>query len=124
MTALSLTRIVVEELARVSVAPTVPIRGRPRRTVFSSALPGFGMRLYASGRGIYIVQRRMGGRMRTITLGSASILSKAVARDVAARILLRCQVGENPAESRARVQSPQNGCVTDEMTPISPLPSR
>ena len=43
--------------------------------------------------------------MRTVTLGSADVLTEAVARDVAARILLRCQVGENPADTRARVRS-------------------
>lgn len=105
MTSLSLARIIAEELARVGVEPTAPVRGRPRQTVFLSALPGFGMRLYASGRRIYIVQRRMGGRMRTVTLGSADVLTDTVARDVASRILLRCQVGENPADTRVRVRS-------------------
>lgn len=105
MTSLSLSRIIAEELARVGVEPAVPVRGRPRQTVFLSALPGFGMRLYASGRRIYIVQRRMGGRMRTVTLGSADVLTEAIARDVAARILLRCQVDENPAETRVRIRS-------------------
>ena len=105
MTSLSLARIIAEELARVGVEPTAPVRGRPRQTVFLPALPGFGMRSYYSGRRVYIVQRRMGGRMRTITLGSADVLRESVARDVAARILLRCQVGDNPAETRTRVRS-------------------
>ncbi len=105
MTSLNLARIIAEELARVGFEPTAPVRGRPRQTVFLPALPGFGMRLYSSGRRIYIVQRRMGGGMRTITLGSADVLREPVARDVAARILLRCQVGENPAETRTRVRS-------------------
>ena len=105
MTSISLARIIAEELARVGVEPTAPLRGRPRQTVFLPILPGFGMRSYYSGRRVYIVQRRMGGRMRTMTLGSAEVLREAVARDVAARILLRCQVGENPAETRTRVRS-------------------
>lgn len=105
MTALSLSRIMAEELGRVGVKPSAALLGRPRKTVFLSSLPGFGMRLYASGRRTYIVQRRMGGRMRTVTIGSAETLTEAVARDVAARILLRCQVDENPAETRARIQS-------------------
>ncbi len=105
MTSLSLACIVAEELARVGLEPVPTERGRPRRTVFMAALPGFGLRHYESGRRVYIVQRRMGGRMRTITLGSADTLTEAVARDVAARILLRCQVGESPAATRARVRS-------------------
>ena len=105
MTALSLSRIMAEELARVGVKPEAPTTARPRKTVFLAALPGFGMRFYASGRRSYIVQRRMGGRMGTVTIGNAETLSEAVARDVAARILLRCQVDQNPAETRARVRA-------------------
>jgi integrase len=105
MTAISLARIMAEELARVGVKPTAAEGGRPRETVFLSSLPGFGMRLYESGRRSYIVQRRMSGRMRTVTIGSADTLPEAVARDVAARVLLRCQVDENPAETRARVRA-------------------
>lgn len=105
MTGINLARIIAEELARVGVKPTTAEPGRPRETVFLPSLPGFGMRLYASGRRSYIVQRRMGGRMRTVTIGSAETLTEAVARDVAARILLRCQVDENPAETRARVRA-------------------
>lgn len=105
MTALSLARIVAEELARVGLAIDAEVSGRPRKTVFLSALPGFALRQYLSGRRVYIVQRRIGGRMRTITIGNAAVLSEAVARDVASRILLRAQVGENPAATRARVRS-------------------
>ncbi len=32
-------------------------------------------------------------------------MTEAVARDVASRILLRCHVGENPANTRATVRS-------------------
>jgi integrase len=40
--------------------------------------------------------------MRTVTIGSAAVVGKRKARDVARRILLRAQVGENPAQARAR----------------------
>lgn len=43
--------------------------------------------------------------MRTVTIGSAAVMTEAVARDVASRILLRCHVGENPADTRATVRS-------------------
>lgn len=105
MTALSLARIVAEELARAGLCIDAEVSGRARKTVFLSALPGFALRQYWSGRRVYIVQRRIGGRMRTITIGNAAVLSEAVARDVASRILLRAQVGENPAAARARVRS-------------------
>ena len=43
--------------------------------------------------------------MRTVTIGNAAVVTEAVARDVASRVLLRCQVGENPADTRATVRS-------------------
>lgn len=71
MTAHSLARIVAEELATVGIAPFNGIRrwGRPRQTVWSLTLAGFGVRHYASGRKVYIVQTKMAGRVRTVTIG-------------------------------------------------------
>lgn len=105
MTALSLRQIVAQELARVGVEAARRPRERARSTVFLTALPGFGVRTYPSGRRVYIVQRRMGGRMRTITLGNAAVMTEAAARDVASRVLLRCQVGEDPAQTRVTIRS-------------------
>lgn len=105
MTALSLRQIVAQELARIGLEAVSRPPERARSTVFITALPGFGVRSYPSGRRVYIVQRRICGRMRTVTIGNAAVMSEAVARDVASRILLRCQVGENPADARATVRS-------------------
>lgn len=105
MTAFSLRQIVAQELARVGLEAACRPRERARSTVFIMALPGFGVRTYPSGRRVYIVQRRMGGRMRTITLGNAAVITEAAARDVASRVLLRCQVGENPAQTRVTIRS-------------------
>lgn len=105
MTALSLRQIVAQELARVGVEAARRPRERARSTVFITALPGFGVRTYPSGRRVYIVQRRMGGRMRTITLGNVAVITEAAARDVATRVLLRCHVGENPAQTRVTIRS-------------------
>lgn len=105
MTALSLRQIVAQELARIGLEAVSRPPERARSTTFIAALPGFGVRSYPSGRRVYIVQRRMSGRMRTVTIGNAAVMTEAVARDVASRILLRCQVGENPADTRVMVRS-------------------
>lgn len=105
MTALSLRQIVAQELARIGLEAISRPPERARSTVFITALPGFGVRSYPSGRRVYIVQRRITGRMRTVTIGNAAVMTEAVARDVASRILLRCQVGGNPADARAAVRS-------------------
>jgi integrase len=101
MTAHSLARIVAEELATVGVISRIGLskRGRPRRTIWSMTLPGFGVRHYLSGRRVYIVQCVMGARTRTVTIGNANLFTDTEATDVARRILLRAQTGENPAET-------------------------
>lgn len=101
MTRVSLARIIADELATLrSFDPGERPGGRPRRVVWSEKLPGFGVRYYASGRSTYIVQSLMNGVTRTITLGNANVLSKSQALTVARRILLRAQVGEDPATKR------------------------
>jgi hypothetical protein len=93
MTRLQLSSIVADELARVGRAPDVGGSGRVRETKFFADLPGFGLRTYTSGRASYIVQTRMDGAMRTVTIGRSAVLTRALARDVARRVLLRAQVG-------------------------------
>ena len=102
MNALTLKTVVAEELGslRIGVIGKTTGDSRLRQTRWSKRLPGFGTRHYASGRKIYIVQAAMQGRTRTVTIGNANVLSEARAMDVARRVLLRAQVGQNPAEKR------------------------
>ncbi len=104
MNALTLQTIVAEELgtAHIGVVGKTSDRSRLRQTSWSKRLPGFGTRHYASGRKVFIVQAAMQGRTRTVTIGNAKILSEAQAIDVARRVLLRAQVGQNPAEKRKK----------------------
>jgi integrase len=103
MTGLSLSKIVSDELAKVGPLPddVRKASGRVRQTIWSPRWPGFGLRLYASGRRTWVVQARMDERVRTVIIGDARIITKAQASDVARRVLLRAQVGENPAKDRA-----------------------
>lgn len=107
MTAYSLARIVAQELASVGIGDERGIGawGAPRRTTWSQTLPGFGIRHYAGRRRVYIVQSLMGGRTRTVTIGNAALFTDSEAVAVARRVLLRAQVGENPAETRKRTRA-------------------
>ena len=105
MTRLTLARIVAEELATFrEFEKGSVLRGRPRRTEWSERLPGFGIRFYNTGRSIYVVQALMNGVTRTVTLGSTKVLTKHEALKVARRVLLRAQVGEDPASERIRTR--------------------
>ncbi|HEX7853737.1 MAG TPA: tyrosine-type recombinase/integrase [Sphingobium sp.] len=106
MTALSLRRIAEEALADIAIrSPARLALGPERETCWGKELPGFGIRSYASGRSLYVVQARMGGRTRTITLCSTALISRRQALDVARRILLRAQVDEDPADARKRTRA-------------------
>ncbi len=95
MTSYDLKRILAEELARI-----VPGDAGKRRTKFDYVLPGFGERIHPSGRKSYVLQRTMGGKQRLITIGDAAILTERIAKDVARRLILRIELGQNPADKK------------------------
>lgn len=107
MTAASLKRIVEEALAEVGANVNfllVP-RGKARSTTWLGIEHGFGIRHYPSGRNVYIVQTRMAGRLRTVTIGPASVLTRHQAQMVARRVIAYAQVGHDPATDRQRIRS-------------------
>ena len=76
-----------------------------RETRWLGEPPGFGLRHYASGRRVWVVQTRMQGRLRTVTLGSAAVLGLAVARKRAKQVLARAEIGEDPATRKLAIRS-------------------
>lgn len=105
MTGVTLQTIVRESIADIGVDPgKARRRERHRTTEWVANLPGFGIRTYMSGRQVYIVQTRMAGRLRTVTLCNVRLLSRTRAREVARGILLRAYSGENPADERQQAR--------------------
>ena len=107
MTALALRQVVAEALAQVGADTNfirVP-RGKARSTTWIGIEHGFGIRHYPTGRNVYIVQTRMGGRLRTVTIGPASVITRTQATTVARMVLAYAQVGQDPATDRARIRS-------------------
>lgn len=107
MTALALKQVVSEALAEVgaSVAWMRLPKGKPRTTTWLGIEHGFGIRHYATGRNVYIVQTRMAGRLRTVTIGPASVITRHQATIVARRVIAYAQVGLDPATERKRIRS-------------------
>ena len=67
-------------------------------TVFwDRELPGFGVRVYPSGRKIYVVQSRGPGGLRRVSLGRHGELAAGRARKRAVVVIGRIKNGENPA---------------------------
>lgn len=101
MTSYDLKAILAEELARVD--ERFDQFGKPiRETRFDKVLPGFGIRTYSSGRKVYVLQARIAGRQRLITIGNAAVIGEHAAKDVARRLILRVEIGLNPAEDKQR----------------------
>ena len=58
--------------------------------------PGFGIRVYASGAKVYVVQTRHKGKSVRVTVGRHGVISAGEARARAARIVNRIKAGEEP----------------------------
>jgi integrase len=104
MNALTILSLVREELAAVGRSFDPAPARRTRLTVWCPQQPGFGTRGYVGRQKSYIVQARMGGRTRTVTIADTRLISEAMARDIARRVLVRVQIGENPAHTRLKVK--------------------
>ena len=74
-------------------------------------LPGFGARVYPSGRKIYVVQSRGPGGSKRITLGRHGELTVEQARKQAVAVIDRIKKGRGPGggTARARVHRCRSG---------------
>lgn len=100
MNARVLSELVAAELVKLGLEATGTDERGQRYTRWCSRQPGFGTRSYAGGRSVYVVQTKMQGRLRTVTLCDVRLITITKARAIARHVLLRAQVGENPASSR------------------------
>ena len=66
-----------------------------RDTVYwDRTLPGFGVRVYATGSKVYVVQTRSGGRSKRVTIGRHGVVTAEQARRRAALIIARIKSGK------------------------------
>lgn len=68
--------------------------------LWDETLPGFGLRVFASGRRSYLVQYRADGRTRRFTIGPHGVWTPETARKEALVLLGRVAQGDNPAERK------------------------
>ena len=72
------------------------------RVVWDDDLKGFGVRVHPSGRKVFIVKTRFGGRSIKMTIGPCTAVSAANARVRAAEIITDARAGKNPAGRRSK----------------------
>ncbi len=79
--------------------------------LFDDDLAGFGLRVYPTGRKVFIAQYRVGGgrgsRQRRYTLGVFGKITADEARTKAKDVLARAHLGEDTAEERDKVRRSQ-----------------
>jgi site-specific recombinase XerD len=79
--------------------------GLADKIVFDDDVPGFGIRVRASGARTWIFQYKIGGRTRRLVLGKVSAIKLAKARDIAGELHAKVRLGGDPAsEKREKVQ--------------------
>ena len=103
------------KLTKATVAALTLPRRKSELLVFSSDLPGFGVRLRAGGSKTWIFQYKLGNKHRRITLGRVSALEPAAAREQANQLHAQVRLGQDPAgakaESRAHADETFGACV-------------
>lgn len=95
--------VLVKLTARKLASLPAPASGRLE--VWDEDLPGFGVRISATGHITATVMYRRAGRLRRATLGTLPPLSLADARDLARKALAGAAVGNDPAAAKAEERS-------------------
>jgi integrase len=75
--------------------------GQQDAIFFDDELPGFGLRLRASGSRTFVYQYRLGRKTRRLTLGTASGATLATARKSASELEAKVRLGGDPAMAKA-----------------------
>ncbi len=85
--------------------------GTSRDVRWDDGLPGFGLRLYPSGRKTFVVFYRTGARQRFMVIGTYGVLTLQQARDKARKVLISAKDGDDPL--RARQNAARAATVAD-----------
>jgi integrase len=85
---------------------------------FDDQLPNFGVRLREGGSRMYVVQYKLGGKQRRITLGSTALLKADAARDMARDMLSRVRLGGDPAAEKIEAQVRAGETFAAKMQPF------
>lgn len=88
------------KITKRSVDAAVP--GEQEFFLWDEELKGFGLRVYPSGRKMYLAQFRAGGRLRRVNIGPHGVLTPDVARTEAMKHLSDVRRGGDPANERDR----------------------
>ena len=75
-------------------------QGNSRYVLWDDAIPGFGLRIYPTGRKSFVLSYRVHHRKRLYTIGTFGVLTLKQAREKARILLVSILEGEDPAQER------------------------
>jgi integrase len=93
-------RLTTKTVAALTLPP-----GKQDHIEFDDAVPGFGIRLRASGSRTWLFQYRIGAKQRRMALGSVSAIPVGAARETAGKLHAKVKLGEDPATDKANAIS-------------------
>jgi integrase len=79
--------------------------GKIDKVFFDDDLPGFGVRVRASGARVWVVQYAIGGKTRRMVLGPVTALDVAKARATAKDLLAAVRLGRDPFAEKLEVRA-------------------
>ena len=77
-----------------------------RYFVWCSALPGFGVRIYPSGRKVFVAQIRIGRQQRRVTIGTFGAFTVDAARERAKAVIQAAADGRDPQREKQEARRP------------------
>ena len=95
------------KLTQKAVAALALPAGKNETIIFDEDLAGFGLRVRQGGSRVWIFQYKIGRQHRRVTLGNATALSPARAREAATEMHAKVRLGFDPAgeKSEGRVRA-------------------
>ena len=88
-------RLTESAIAKAAIPP-----GKRDIIIFNSELPGFGVRIFESGKASCIVKYSVNGQQRRLTLGKFAAGTLKDMRAEASRVLAKARLGEDVAEKK------------------------
>lgn len=101
------------KLTQKFIADFVLPAGKAEAIVFDEDIPGFGLR-FGQKRKSWIVQWQIGSAQKRMTIGHTGILSAALAREEAKKILAKVKLGEDPQGEKLQRR---NAAIMGELIP-------
>jgi hypothetical protein len=89
------------KLTQKTIAALALPEGKRETIIFDEDMAGFGLRVRAGGKRVWIFQYKIGTQNRRITLGSVAALTAARARETAGDLHAAIRLGRDPAGEKS-----------------------